>query len=225
MKKTLIKKRMRIAMSKYDLVVFDFDGTIADSDLALVKIGLKMSKKFLIKKDVSIDDLLFLNGPSLDESLPLLFPGYDIKELRNAYYELAPDSAKDITLFPPVKDVLKVLKGKKVNVAIFTSRSRFTTELILKRHGLYSKFKMIVCGDDGYARKPSGEGLNAIIKKLGAKPQKTLLVGDNWRDILAAKDAGVDVAFIAPYRRVHKLELKATYVLNDLSELMEIIEK
>ncbi|MDY0214502.1 MAG: HAD family hydrolase [Bacilli bacterium] len=210
-------------MNKINLVVFDFDGTIADSDLALIKIGLKMSERFLIKKDVSIDDFLFLNGPSLDESLPVLFPGYDIKELKDAYYALAPDSAKDITLFPGVKGLLKELKNKKIEVAIFTSRSRFSTELILKRLGLLTKFKMIVCGDDGFPKKPSGEGLKHIIKTLGTKPEKTLFVGDNWRDILAGKDVGAPVAFIRPYRRIHKLDLKAPFVINDIMEILEVI--
>ena len=210
-------------MNKVNLVVFDFDGTLVDSDLALVKVGLKMSEHFLIKKDVSIDDFLFLNGPSLDESLPLLFPGYDLKELRDAYYKLAPDSAKDVTLFPRVRELLRKLKEKKIDIAIFTSRSRFSTELILKRHGLLSKFKVIVCGDDGFARKPSGEGLTHLIKKAGTKPEKTLFVGDNWRDILAGKDAKVAVAFLKPYRRIHKLDLKADYAINELIEVLEVL--
>lgn len=72
-------------MSKYQLVVFDFDGTLIDSDLALVKIGLKLSETFLPKKDVSIDDYLYLNGPSLSESFPLLFPGVPYETLLAKY--------------------------------------------------------------------------------------------------------------------------------------------
>lgn len=212
-------------MSKYDLVVFDFDGTLFDSDLALIKIALKMSEEFLIKKEVNIDDFLFLNGPSLDESLPTLFPSSDVSDLKKAYYKLAPDSAKDITLYKNVRKLLKELKAQKVEVAIFTSRSRFSTEQILKQHGLFSKFKMVVCGDDGFPKKPSGKGLTYILKTLNVTPKKALFVGDNWRDILAGNDAGVDVAFLRPYRRIHKLDLKAKILIDDVIELVEVIKK
>ena len=211
-------------MSKFDLVVFDFDGTLFDSDLALVKIALKMSETFLVKKDLSIDDLLFINGPSLDETLPLIFPGVDIEVLRAKYYEIALDSARDITLFKQAKPLLAQLKKQKIDVAIFTSRSRPSTELILKQHGLQNEFKMVVCGSDGFAKKPSGEGLVHLLTTLGVKPNRALYVGDNWRDILAGNDAGVPVAFLKPYRRMHKLDIKAQYTINDINEVLEVIE-
>lgn len=211
-------------MSKFDLVVFDFDGTLVDSDLALIKVGLKMGESFLLKKDVSIDDFLFLNGPSLDESLPLLFPDVPLEALKAKYYELALDSAKDMTLFKHSVETLDALSALKIDLAIFTSRSRNSVELILKQHRLFNKFKMIVCGDDGFSKKPSGEGLAHIIKELDVKASRTLFVGDNWRDILAGSDVSVPVAFIKPYRRPHKLDVKAQYVINDLSEIVEVVK-
>lgn len=211
-------------MSKFDLVVFDFDGTLVDSDLALIKVGLKMGESFLLKKDVSIDDFLFLNGPSLDESLPLLFPDVPLESLKAKYYELALDSAKDMTLFKHSVETLDALSALKIDLAIFTSRSRNSVELILKQHRLFNKFKMIVCGDDGFSKKPSGEGLAHIIKELDVKASRTLFVGDNWRDILAGSDVSVPVAFIKPYRRPHKLDVKAQYVINDLSEIVEVVK-
>ena len=211
-------------MSKFDLVVFDFDGTLFDSDLALVKIALKMSETFLVKKDLSIDDLLFINGPSLDESLPLIFPGVELEELRAKYYEIALDSARDITLFKQAKPLLAELKKRKIDVAIFTSRARTSTELILKQHGMQNDFKMVVCGSDGFTKKPSGEGLTHLLDTLGVKPNRALYVGDNWRDILAGNDAGVPVAFIKPHRRIQKVDIKAQYTINDLNEVLEVIE-
>lgn len=210
-------------MSNYELVVFDFDGTLFDSDLALLKVALKMSETFLIKKDVNVDDFLYLNGPSLDESLPLLFPGVDISLLRQKYYDLAPESAKDITLYPGVIKLLNELKKAKVEVAIFTSRSRMSTELILKQNGLFSKFKMIVCGDDGFTKKPSGEGLKHIIDTLKIDKGKTLYVGDNWRDVLAGKDVNVPVAYIKSWRRAPKVDVSARFELNNISEVREIV--
>ncbi len=210
-------------MSKYALVVFDLDGTLVDSDLALIKVGLKMTETFLAKKDLSIDDFLFLNGPSLDESLPLIFPGVPVNKLREKYYELAPDSIKDMTLFKNVVTVLDELKAQKVQMGIFTSRSRMSVELILKQHGLTHYFKEVVCGDDGFSKKPSGEGLAYISDKLKVAREDTLFVGDNWRDILAGNDVGVPVAFIKPYRRQSKLDINALYMINEISEVLEVI--
>lgn len=210
-------------MSKYDLVVFDLDGTLVDSDLALVKVALKMAEKFMIKKHVNIDDLLALNGPSLDESLPVLFPHDELEELRNEYYRLAPDSAKDITIFPDVIRMLDDLDKLNIKVALFTSRARASAEQILAKEGILDRFMMSVCGNDGFPKKPSGVGLRHIISEMGVDPNRTLFVGDNWRDILAGADAKVDVAFLRPYRRLHQEDLHAAYTINDLSELIEVV--
>ncbi len=211
-------------MSKYQLVVFDFDGTLVDSDLALIKIGLKMSETFLPKKDITIDDYLYLNGPSLSESMPLIFPGVPFEELRLKYNELAIDSARDMTLFKHAKEILEYLKEKKIPVALFTSRYRLSAELVLKQKGIFNDFKMIVCGDDGFSKKPSGEGLKHISEKLNVDPKRILFVGDNWRDVVAGSDAGVPTVFIKPHRRHYKLDIKADYEINDLSELKGVIE-
>ncbi len=211
-------------MNKYQLVVFDFDGTLIDSDLALVKVGLKLSEFFLPKKDVSIDDYLYMNGPSLSESLPLIFPDVPFEELRAKYSELALDSAKDMTVFNHVYETITYLKEKKITLGLFTSRFRATTELVLKQKGLLNEFKILVCGDDGFSKKPSGEGLKYISSKLNIDPKRMLFVGDNWRDVVAGSDAGVKTVFIKPHRRHYKLDIKADYEINDLSELKGVIE-
>jgi len=210
--------------SKYDLVVFDLDGTIADSDLGLVKVGIKMSETFLPRKDINMDDYLFLNGPTLDETMPYLFPGYDLDELIKKYYEYLPDSIKDITMFKGARELIKLLKKHDVDMALLTNRARASTEQILKRHGVFKCFKTLVCVDDGFKKKPSGEGLRHICQTLGHSPERTIFVGDNWRDILAGQDAGVDVAFIHQHRRPHRLDVSAKYVLDDISEVVEVLK-
>lgn len=212
-------------MNKYNLVVFDLDGTLFDSDLALVKIAFKMSEKFLFRKNVNIDDLLYINGPSLDESLPFLFPDYPIEDLRKEYYKHAMTTSLDITMFPQVTKMLKDLEALNIKMAVFTSRARISAVHLLKQHGIHDRFVKIVCGDDGFTKKPSGEGLDHIIKELKFSKEDTLFVGDNWRDILAGADVGVDVAILKPYRRIHKVDAKAKIVINDLSEIVEVVKK
>ncbi|OQC09835.1 MAG: Pyrophosphatase PpaX [Tenericutes bacterium ADurb.Bin087] len=210
--------------SKYNLVVFDLDGTIADSDLGLVKIGLKMSETYLPRKDINMDDYLFLNGPTLDETMPYLFPGYPLEELMAKYNEYLPESVKDITMFKGAKELIKTLNDHNLDLALLTNRARASTEQILKRHGVHGFFKTLVCVDDGFKKKPSGEGLVHIMQTLKHTPDKTLFVGDNWRDILAGQDAGVDVAFIHQHRRPHRLDVSAKYVLDDISDVLGVLE-
>ena len=205
--------------SKYDLVVFDLDGTIADSDLGLVKVGIKMSETFLPRKDINMDDYLFLNGPTLDETMPYLFPGYDLDELIKKYYEYLPDSIKDITMFKGAKELI-VVKKHDVDMALLTN-DKSSTEQILKRHGVLC-FELW-CVDDGFKKKPS-ERLTSYCQTLGHSPERTIFVGDNWRDILAGQDAGVDVAFIHQHRRPHRLDVSAKYVLDDISEVVEVLK-
>lgn len=209
--------------NKYDLVIFDLDGTLVDSDLGLVKVGLELSKYFLPKKGVTVDDYLYLNGPPLSESLALLFPDADVNEVIAKYYELAVDSVKDVTIFPKTLETLKTLKQNKVRLAIFTSRHRRATDLIVKKFGLAPYFELIIAGNDGFKSKPSGEAIKHIYEELDEKRARTLYVGDNWRDVLAAKDANVEIAFVLPYRRRFALDLTVDYELNDINDVVEVV--
>lgn len=208
--------------NKYSLLVFDIDGTVIDSDLALTKIGLEIAKTYKVDSRVTIDEYLALNGPSLDESLPALFPGYDINELKQAYYNLAHDSIDDMTLFKGVKQLLTEL-SETYKLAIFTSRGRSSVREILNKFDLTNLFSFIVCGDDGFAKKPSAEGMNVIIKEIGVIPTQTLFIGDNWRDVEAGKNAGVDVAFVKSHRRVTRLISEPKYILEDITELKKVL--
>lgn len=210
-------------MNKFTLVVFDLDGTLADSDLALVKVGLEIAKHFSPREGVSIDDYLYLNGPPLSESLAYLFPHDDVELTKNKYYELAGTTINDVSLFPGTKEVLQKLLEANVRLAIFTSRHRRAMELILKKHDLNQYFELIIAGNDGFKPKPSGEAIKHIYETLCVPQEKTLYVGDNWRDVAASKEAGVEIAYITSTRRPFDATLTVNYKLQNITEVLEVV--
>lgn len=210
-------------MNKFKLVVFDLDGTLVDSDLALVKVGLEIARHFKVKEGINIDDYLHLNGPPLQETLPDLFPHNTLEETKGKYYELSSGTIDDMTLFPGTEDVLKKLLAAGVKLAIFTSRHRRNTEEIIEKYRLNKYFSLVIAGSDNFAPKPSGESLRHIMNELKVTQKETLYVGDNWRDVSAAHDAGVEIGFIMPHRRRHDETLEIDYKLNTITDVLEVV--
>lgn len=210
-------------MNKFKLVVFDLDGTLADSDLALIKVGIEIARHYRQRNGANIDDYLYLNGPPLDESLAFLFPHDDIALTKQKYYDLAGTTIDDVSVFDGTKLVLETLLAAGVKLALFTSRHRRAMELILEKHDLNKYFDEIIAGNDGFAPKPSGEALTHIMQKLQFKKEETLYVGDNWRDVGVARDAGAMIAYIKSHRRKHDTTLVIDYELQDIKDVLEVV--
>ncbi|HZJ89138.1 MAG TPA: HAD family hydrolase [Bacilli bacterium] len=210
-------------LNKFKLVVFDLDGTLVDSDLALVKVGIEIARHYRQREGANIDDYLYLNGPPLNESLAILFPHDDIELTRQKYYDLAGTTIDDVSIFKSTLLVLESLLAAGVTLALFTSRHRRAMELILDKYDLNKYFSEIIAGNDGFAPKPSGEALTHIMERLNFSGKETLYVGDNWRDVGVARDAGTRIAFIKSHRRKPDETLVVDYELKDIKDVLEVV--
>jgi phosphoglycolate phosphatase-like HAD superfamily hydrolase len=73
-------------------------------------------------------------------------------------------------------------------LAVFTSKSKIRTNIILKKNDL---FDHIITSDDVYFGKPHAQGIRMILKGLNLKPKDALYIGDSIFDYKAAKSARV----------------------------------
>jgi phosphoglycolate phosphatase len=101
-------------------------------------------------------------------------------------------------LYPGVAAGLALLQGEGLPMAVVTNKPRHFTERLLDRLHSTASFAAVVAGDDGLARKPSGEMLLAACARLGSAPAATLMVGDSGNDVAAARAAGCPV-WCVPY--------------------------
>jgi phosphoglycolate phosphatase len=178
-------------MSRFGLLVFDLDGTLADTqyDLAAsvnqtrVHYGLPSADIAVIRSYVGngIAQLLTLALPNV--------PGEKLPEAVMFFMKHYDEHLLDTTkLFPGIEEVLNGARG--VKKAVLTNKSEVFSRKILSGLGIINLFDVVWGGDTGPYRKPSPEPLLNIIGRLRAETKSTLMIGDSSNDILSARGAG-----------------------------------
>jgi len=144
----------------------------------------RLNLNIIINKDQPekyLDDLI--KKTISDKELKI---GKKIREKYGNFFNSS-EANKLIKIYPWTKKAIDLLQGK-FRLAIFTNASSRSVSRDLPGLGL-KKFLLILSEEDVKKKKPSGEGINKIIKKLNMLPKETAYVGDSVVDILAARDA------------------------------------
>lgn len=183
-------------MPKFDFIVFDFDGTIADTRrgvfdsiiYALTSYGYEVPEE---------DALNFFLGPPLFESFQKLTSCDDkrAEELTAKYRELYRDNAMyRLSLFDGVEEMLRKMKEAGLKIAIASSKPEKFFAKLLGHLGITQYFD-VVCGasfDDIHNTKQAI--IARAMEELHAEKDKTLMVGDRVFDIDGAKQNGIKSA-------------------------------
>jgi len=178
-------------MSK-NVLIFDFDGTIADTFHSLWQIGNRLAVEFEYKQ-MRKDDLESLKEKSLREAIKILeVPFLKIpKILSRARAELN----KEISSIQPIKDldsVLRQLKSNNQAMGILSTNSKKNIHQFLKNHNL-EVFDFVSTSSKIFGKNRS---LRRIIRKRNLESENIIYVADEARDIVAAKKANVKVAAV-----------------------------
>lgn len=180
--------RGRLKYSESRVVIFDFDGTLADVIPMLREIYAQMA----IRRGYPvIDDPTFrkLQNGSLKDAMrfigvkPWQLPGV-MNEGRKLFYK----KRKEVKLFDGVVQLIKELDGAGWKIYILSSNSPTTIRSVMRREGIEHGVTVL--------KRPPLFGKAASIKKLVRKyrldPNNVFMVGDEVRDIDAANIAGVN---------------------------------
>ena len=171
------------------VIIFDFDGTLADTIDILLSITNRLSAEFGFKsatkeelaqlRNLNSWQILQYSGISIFK-FPLL-----IRRLKAELHSEIPH----IQLFPGIKEVLLELKKRGFQLGIITSNSRQNVLASLEKNGLQDTFTFIYSG--------SAFGKHKVINKWlrieNINPAKVVYVGDEIRDIDAAKKNRIKV--------------------------------
>jgi len=174
-------------------VVFDFDGTLVDT-MSSVTAGLGAAVKHVTGREVTRDELVATFGPAPQGVLEQWMPKEKVHEALKFWMEFETTQGPDtMKIFDGAEKMLRFLKAEGYGIAIFTGRDREGVIRILKAHKWFDDLftdKLLACGDDEHAPKPSPEGLVNLMTANGFEPSKTLMVGDHPHDMMAGKAAG-----------------------------------
>ena len=181
----------------FRLVVFDFDGTLVDSQGAIVQ---AMEQAFLTQ-DLPPPEpaaVRHVVGLKLEPAIARLLPedaGWETAQrvaaaYREAFFALRSQPDFHEPLFPGVHETLARLNRPEVCLGIATGKNRRGLLLSFERHGLAGYFVTLQTADDGPG-KPHPELVRRAMAETGTERHETVLVGDTTYDMEMARNAGV----------------------------------
>lgn len=211
----------------YRNIIFDFDGTLADTASVIVETMHRTIRELNLPAKTDAECRAMI-GYRLEEIPAILWP--DVPGLSHRYattYRAIFNSIKDsirVGLFPHVFETLKALSGEGVNMAVASSRSKASLQEYCDGYQILDCFRMLVGGGDVKNGKPAPDPVNLILATEGWNRDETLTVGDMNVDILMGKAAGTATCGVT-YGNGTVAELKeagADYIISDFADLLKL---
>jgi len=204
------------------VIVFDFDGTIADTVDALISIANRLAIEFGYKQ-ITPEQLAYLRNLTSREiikysGVSLLKIPFLLKkvksELKNKIHEFQP--------IPGIQEALTELKNQGYHLGIITSNSQENVTAFLNNHNLDNLFDFIYSGVTIFGKTTI---INNVLKQKQISNQAVIYVGDETRDIEASKKANIRVVAVTwGFNSPEVLsKQKPDYLIHHPSELLEVV--
>jgi len=180
-----------MARKQFDLIVFDWDGTLMDSTAAIVK-SIQAAAKDLGLPIPDNRSAAYVIGLGLHEAMQAVLPGIDPKFYpkmvdRYRYHYLSRD--QDLELFDGVREMLEDLAQQGYFLAVATGKSRVGLHRALEGTKLAPLFDATRCADETFS-KPHPAMLQELTRELGQDMRRTVMIGDTTHDLHMARNAG-----------------------------------
>ena len=213
-----------------EYIIFDMDGVLVNSapitrkaaKIALAELGIS-AESIDFTKYAGTGEKNFITGPCRDFNKS----EFSVIAIKRLYEIFAENVQKEITVFPMVRETL--LRLKEMNYPIALASSSATEKIAQTLAAAEIKtdwFDVIISGDEVSETKPSPQIFNAAISRLGATPDKCLIVEDAVSGVLAAQAAKAKCFAVANTFPKEKLtEVGADFAGDRIDELFEYLPK
>jgi phosphoglycolate phosphatase len=183
---------------RFRLIVFDWDGTLADSTAIIVD----AIRAACADVGVEIPDRTsarYVIGLGLADALRHVAPGLPVEKhpelaARYRHHYLAHDG--EIPLFDGARELLQDLDDAGFYLAVATGKTRVGLDRSLLHHRLQQRFHATRCGDEGRP-KPHPDMLLHVMATTGITADAALMVGDTVHDLDLARNAGAQALAVA----------------------------
>ena len=220
-------------------IIFDFDGTIGDSQVLRVKTlqDTMRARNLEVKSDEACAKTI---GLRLDEAFVVLFGMSDAEGLECAatYREIFLENKKMMKVepFPHVIETLRELHRRGYILGMASSRNHCSLDGYVKQMQLEDIFSSIVAGDDVEHVKPAPDMIFKALKEMkGVKNleaslddvkdmlEETLVVGDMTFDVDMAHHAGCKACAVTYGNGTREQLASAEWIIDDFAELLEVV--
>ncbi len=212
---------------RFDLIIFDWDGTLVDSVDWIVhclqKTAADLGNRIPDKQDVK--DII---GLSIHKAMDKLFPELDEvgrEEFLAGYSKtFFSRQMSQQDLFSGVYEMLHQFRQDGYQLAVATGKSRNGLDKAMQGTGLEGFFDITQCADES-ASKPSPKMLDYILKQTAVDKQRALMVGDSTHDMQMAVNAGIaSIAVLCGANSEQQLEIyKPLLNLQQTTELLDVL--
>jgi phosphoglycolate phosphatase len=177
---------------QFDLIVWDWDGTLADSTGMITNAILKAAEQVGLPA-LSAKTASNIIGLGLKESIHTLYgdiPTEQAKALAAQYTVNYYAGESEIPLFEGAVDTIMALHKRGFKLAVATGKGRRGLNLALEHSGLGRYFHSTRTVDECFS-KPHPQMLDELMEHLVVMPERTLMIGDTSYDLQMAQNAGV----------------------------------
>lgn len=214
---------------KYELVIFDLDGTLVDTledlgtavNYALEQKGLPLHElpEYRLMVGNGIRKLVWRAMPEeLKDDSSLL---EELLDIFIAYYSEHLDVHS--RPYAGIPELLRALAEAGTGVAVASNKFQAGTDKIIRRFFPEADFREVRGGRDGFPLKPDPAVLREIMKGAGAEPARTAMVGDSATDMLTAKAAGVCGIAVGWGFRPVEAEAECSFMAHSAEELRKLL--
>lgn len=210
------------------LVIFDFDGTIGDTQSLIVRtmqqtlreVGLPLFSSEQCASTIGLPlKECFTHLMDMDDKTATLCE----QTYRKIFFEN--NKQAKISPFPHVIDTLKVLHEKGLILTIASSRGHESLDEFVREMDLKTYISMVLGADDVEKAKPEPELVQKTLNAFHITPEETLVVGDMIYDILMGKNAGTKTCGVT-YGNGKKSELSsagADFIIDDFADILNLL--
>lgn len=214
------------------LVIFDFDGVLADSNEAWVDIFNKASNATGINQSFTYDDIRSDYGKPYIEVIrnahPKFKEGGEILESMYTNFLTLATADDFIESFKSIKGTKKILSElkKKYKLAVASGNSKRLLVKYLNNLKLYNYFDFIASGDEVKHGKPYPDILIKILDHFKIDAKNSVYIGDSESDILAAKSAKMTsiTVLTGALNKDSALQLKPDHIIKDVTCIFEVLK-
>lgn len=209
------------------LLIFDFDGTLADTGAVilqttaqtLARLKLPLPPEASLKKWIGLPLAeIFANAcDTRDEEL--------ISEAVKIYRARFPENCGTVKLYPGVRQGLDKLRRAGMMLALASSRERNSLLSLTNLLGITNDFNVIAGEQDVIRHKPEPDIVNFVLKATNITPDCAMFIGDTVFDIAAGRAAGVKTCGVTygNHKRERLLAAGADYVINEFPGLLPLV--